>query len=251
MYVSAGFLLTVKYSGQEETCRRCGEPGHKAAECPTIVCFNCQQPGHMSGECPQPRRCRTCGAEGHTSRECRQSYANQLRGHRLKGRPSRTDRPPRAEPTTTTKPAKQTTAGPATAEPAGPPTATLAKQTKPKKAPQTTTEQPRRIKMIPPPPQTTGETTTTTENTTTTEDTTDSEAFYQQNASGKVALPTGSEDPIARTKSWKTQVAEATRSSSEGSTISVIPSKRGHSSSPQEPNGDEGWWAIDRPRRNR
>lgn len=69
-------------------CHKCGEPGHKAPQCPRnqhrgqIVCHNCGVPGHRTPQCPQLRStggtrsldtvlCFKCGQHGH--------YANNVR----------------------------------------------------------------------------------------------------------------------------------------------------------------------------
>lgn len=81
-YLQVGpYRLVVKYNGQVETCRRCGGPGHKAADCPNFKCHNCGEAGHRAAECPSPPICRACHQEGHISTQCPTSFANRTRGH--------------------------------------------------------------------------------------------------------------------------------------------------------------------------
>jgi cellular nucleic acid-binding protein len=64
----------------DNTCRRCKQPGHFARECPVPrndSCFNCGQPGHISRDCTEPKKpraddrsCRKCNEVGHIARDC-------------------------------------------------------------------------------------------------------------------------------------------------------------------------------------
>jgi len=57
--------------GGDNKCRNCRQEGHKASDCPEPeVCRRCRKPGHMKDDCPEPEKCYNCRQEGHSTQDC-------------------------------------------------------------------------------------------------------------------------------------------------------------------------------------
>jgi len=57
--------------GGDNKCRKCNEEGHMAKDCSIPdKCMKCKEEGHLARDCELPDKCRNCGEEGHISRDC-------------------------------------------------------------------------------------------------------------------------------------------------------------------------------------
>ena len=74
------FLIHVRYTGQQRTCRHCHQPGHLANVCSNQCCFNCDQVGHLSSSCPRPVMCNLCKSVDHKANVCPFSWAREPTG---------------------------------------------------------------------------------------------------------------------------------------------------------------------------
>ena len=63
-------LVRVSYQGQDQTCRRCNQPGHQAKNCHTKFCFNCEHVGHEGPDYVEPILCSICKDPSHLARRC-------------------------------------------------------------------------------------------------------------------------------------------------------------------------------------
>ena len=66
----AGEALSIKYSSQPRSCRRCGGSGHLANDCKQPRCYNCDLPGHRAMECEESVLCGVCFRSNHPLSEC-------------------------------------------------------------------------------------------------------------------------------------------------------------------------------------
>lgn len=63
-------LVRASYQGQEQTCRKCIQPGHQAKDCHTKFCFNCEHVGHEAPHCVEAILCSICKDPFHLARRC-------------------------------------------------------------------------------------------------------------------------------------------------------------------------------------
>jgi len=66
----AGEALSIKYSSQPRSCRRCGGSGHFANDCKEPRCYNCDLPGHRAMECEESVLCGVCFRSDHHLSAC-------------------------------------------------------------------------------------------------------------------------------------------------------------------------------------
>ena len=66
----AGEKLSIKYSSQPKSCRRCGGFGHFQGNCKDPRCYNCDTPGHRAMDCEESVLCGVCLRSTHPLSEC-------------------------------------------------------------------------------------------------------------------------------------------------------------------------------------
>ncbi|KAK9829169.1 hypothetical protein WJX72_004284 [[Myrmecia] bisecta] len=78
-YNEAGGEAEYEAAGFSGECRRCGQTGHMAKDCPNAgqdTCYRCGRPGHISRDCPNEAsgefmgECNLCGEKGHRASQC-------------------------------------------------------------------------------------------------------------------------------------------------------------------------------------
>ncbi|KAL3422479.1 zinc knuckle domain-containing protein [Phlyctema vagabunda] len=55
---------------QVQLCLACSEGGHKAQDCPALICSKCNISGHNTLSCPLNKRCGRCRGLGHVLEQC-------------------------------------------------------------------------------------------------------------------------------------------------------------------------------------
>lgn len=66
----AGEKLSIKYSSQPKSSRRCGGLRHFQGDCKEPQCYNCDRSGHHAMECEDPVLCGVCLPSNHPLSEC-------------------------------------------------------------------------------------------------------------------------------------------------------------------------------------
>ena len=98
----AGESVSIRYSSQPRSCRRCGGFGHFANTCREPRCYNCDSAGHRAMECEEAVLCGVCFHSTHPLSECpfvlfsanmESSYAEVAKGSDA-GRRPRAERTP-------------------------------------------------------------------------------------------------------------------------------------------------------------
>ena len=74
-YITVGrYKGKVSYSGHQQTCKKCHEPGHYGNEwAKFITCRECGASDHIKKNCPKSC-CFGCGETGHLSHQCPKEY---------------------------------------------------------------------------------------------------------------------------------------------------------------------------------
>ena len=66
----AGEKLSIKYSSQPRSCRRCGGFDHFQGDCKELRCYNCDRAGHRVMDCEESVLCGVCLKSTHPLSEC-------------------------------------------------------------------------------------------------------------------------------------------------------------------------------------
>lgn len=66
----AGEKLSIKYSLQPRSCRRCRGLGHFQGNCKEPRCYNCDTPGHRAMDCEESVLCGVCLRWSHPLSQC-------------------------------------------------------------------------------------------------------------------------------------------------------------------------------------
>ena len=74
-YITVGrYKVKISYMDQQQTCKKCHEPGHYGKECTEVItCKECGANDHIKKNCPQAC-CFGCGEIGHLSHQCPKDF---------------------------------------------------------------------------------------------------------------------------------------------------------------------------------
>ena len=74
-YITVGrYKVKISYMGQQQTCKKCHEPGHYGKECTKVItCKECGANDHIKKNCLQAC-CFGCGEIGHLSHQCSKEF---------------------------------------------------------------------------------------------------------------------------------------------------------------------------------